>query len=428
MLRFGDNNEIITEETCRAILAGVRDEKNPELMTEELEALAEAAGVVVVGTAIQSMTKTNPATLIGSGKVEELAMLCENMDVDTVIFNRELSGMQMRNLEDRLGVRVIDRTILILDIFAGRATSAEGKLQVELAQLSYRLPRLMGFGKSLSRLGGGIGTRGPGEKQLETDRRHINRRMDDIKKELATVMKNRDVRRSKREKAQVPVVALAGYTNAGKSALMNRLIDEGGGDRSEKGVFQEDMLFATLDTAQRRISFDGKNYFVLIDTVGFVSNLPHALIDAFKATLEEVKYADLILNVVDVSAEENEYQIETTEKVLGEIGAGDKERLMVYNKVDIAEREPLPVVPSESVFISATRGDGIDELKRVISEKLFAERITARLFIPFERGDIFSFVQNRGEVKETEYTNEGYKTVVTLSERDYGRVKEYDTL
>lgn len=426
MLRFGDDNEIINEEICRAILVGVRQgrdhEKSAEQSMEELEGLAEADDVFVVGSILQSLSKINTATLIGKGKVEELAELCSSMDVDTVIFNEELTGMQMRNLEEALGVRIIDRTILILDIFARRATSAEGKLQVELAQLAYRMPRLTGFGRALSRLGGGIGTRGPGEKQLETDRRHIQKRMDDIKKEIYAVKKTRATQKSKREKSEIPVVALAGYTNAGKSALMNRL--SGG----EKLVASEDMLFATLDTAHRKITIDGKHDYILIDTVGFVSNLPHTLVEAFKATLEEVTSADLILQVVDASYEDSAFHIETTEKVLSEIGAGGKEMVIVYNKIDIAEGELLPQTPGESIFISAKTGENIDELNQLIKEKLFAGNVICTLMIPYSRGDISSFVQERGIVKNIEYTEEGTKIIAELTAADYNRVKEYDTV
>ena len=246
MLRFTEDNRVIDQESYRAILVGLQFSGDIERSMEELRGLAEADNVEVIGEAVQALDKPNTATLIGSGKVVEIAEMAENMEADMVIFNDELSGMQLRNLDDALKVKVIDRTILILDIFASRADSAEGKLQVELAQLQYRMPRLIGFGKSLSRLGGGIGTRGPGEKKLETDRRHVEGRMDDIKGELAHLQVTRKVQRSKREKSDIPVVALVGYTNSGKSALMNKLLELT--DKSEKAVREKDMLFATLDT------------------------------------------------------------------------------------------------------------------------------------------------------------------------------------
>ena len=251
MLRFNENNEVIREDEYKAILVGLQRNEDISYSMEELKGLAEAANVEVLGQMIQNLERPNTATLIGKGKVEELAEMAKNMEADTVIFNDELTGMQLRNLEDAVGVRVIDRTILILDIFASRATSKEGKLQVELAQLAYRMPRLTGFGKSLSRLGGGIGTRGPGEKKLETDRRHIERRMYDIKSELAQLKNTRSVQRARREKSSIPVVALVGYTNSGKSALMNRILALT--EKEEKTVFEKNMLFATLDTQQRSV-------------------------------------------------------------------------------------------------------------------------------------------------------------------------------
>ena len=299
MLRFNENNEVIREDEYKAILVGLQRNEDISYSMEELKGLAEAANVEVLGQMIQNLERPNTATLIGKGKVEELAEMAKNMEADTVIFNDELTGMQLRNLEDAVGVRVIDRTILILDIFASRATSKEGKLQVELAQLAYRMPRLTGFGKSLSRLGGGIGTRGPGEKKLETDRRHIERRMYDIKSELAQLKNTRSVQRARREKSSIPVVALVGYTNSGKSALMNRILALT--EKEEKTVFEKNMLFATLDTQQRSVVLDTNHQFILVDTVGFVSKLPHSLVEAFKATLEEVVYADLLVHVVDLS-------------------------------------------------------------------------------------------------------------------------------
>ena len=315
---------------------------------DELEGLAEAAGVTVIGQMVQARQRPEKATLIGRGKLEELAQLCETMEADTVIFNDELSGVQMRNLEETLNVRVIDRTILILDIFAGRATSREGKLQVELAQLQYRMPRLTGFGRSLSRLGGGIGTRGPGEKKLETDRRHIAGRIDDIRAELRRLASTRALQREERIRSRIPVVALMGYTNAGKSTVMNALLSHcskkqaNGRDiiqsdeENKKQVFEADMLFATLDTSVRRIDAPGHIPFLLSDTVGFVSDLPHSLVKAFRSTLDEVCCADLLLEVVDFSDPDYRKQIEVTAKTLSEIGAGHIPVVYLYNKTDLA--------------------------------------------------------------------------------------------
>ncbi|MBR0600233.1 GTPase HflX [Clostridiales bacterium BAD-6] len=390
----------------------------------ELWGLAEAARIEVAGEMIQNKERPNTATYLGKGKVEELAEMVVNMEADTVIFNDELTGMQLRNLEDKLQVRVIDRTILILDIFASRAVSREGKLQVELAQLQYRLPRLTGFGKSLSRLGGGIGTRGPGEKKLETDRRHISRRMDDIKQEIQEVKNNRNVQRAKRQKSGIPVVALVGYTNSGKSALMNRFLQLA--EKDEKIVLEKDMLFATLDTAQRNIKLDTNQEFILIDTVGFVSKLPHSLIKAFKATLEEVAYADLLLHVVDASYADHDFHIAVTNQVLKDIGAGDKDKLMVYNKIDIAQETlSLPSNGEQSLYISAKRGDNIDELIEKIKEKLFSDRVIVELLVPYQRGDISSYLCEKCKVLKMEYRGEGTFFQAELSRADYGRLSEF---
>lgn len=423
MIRFDENNEIIREEEYRAILVGLQVREDITHSMDELEGLAEADGVEVIGRVIQSLERPNTATFIGKGKVEELAEMCANMEADTVIFNDELSGVQLRNLEEAVGVRVIDRTILILDIFADRATSREGKLQVELAQLQYRMPRLTGFGKSLSRLGGGIGTRGPGEKKLETDRRHIAGRIDDIKAELKKMNKNRAVQRAGREKSNIPVVALMGYTNSGKSAVMNKLLEMT--EREEKVVMSQDMLFATLDTQHRKISLDPGAEFILIDTVGFVSKLPHSLVEAFKSTLDEVKYADLLVHVVDSAYEERDFQIDVTNNVIEQIGAGGKEKIMAYNKMDIAEERPLDVSGCDAVYISALTGDNMDVLIDTIKAKIFGNRVHARLLIPYDKGSITSYLLENAEITYTEYTADGTLIEGYFSAEDYGRYEKY---
>lgn len=405
MVRFNENNEVIRNEEYTAILAGIQLREDISYSMEELAGLAEADGITVAGQMIQSLERPNTATLIGKGKVEELAELCRNMEADMVIFNDELSGVQLRNLEEALEVRVIDRTILILDIFADRAVSREGKLQVELAQLQYRMPRLTGFGRSLSRLGGGIGTRGPGEKKLETDRRHISGRIDDIKAELARIGKTRQVQRSGREKSQIPVVALMGYTNSGKSAIMNRLLQLS--EREDKTVSSQNMLFATLDTQHRKITLEQGSEFILIDTVGFVSRLPHSLVEAFKSTLEEVRYADLLIHVVDSSYENRDFYMEVTNKVIEQIGAGDKDQIVAYNKMDIAKSVPLDVSGHEAVYLSAKTGENINVLVEKIREKIFGGRVKMTLLIPYQRGDITSYLCENAQIFSMEYEEEG---------------------
>lgn len=433
MIRFDEENRTVKKEECRAVLAGIdlgngtKDGAGSiEHSMAELEGLAEAAGADVIGVMIQKADRINPATFLGKGKVEELAQMCQNTEADTIIFNNELSGMQIRNLEDMTGMKIVDRTVLVLDIFASRATSREGRLQVELAQLKYRMPRLMGFGKALSRLGGGIGTRGPGEKKLETDRRHIARRMDDIEAEIRHIKATREVQRAKRKKNGIPVVALVGYTNAGKSALMNRLLGEAG--RQDKQVFSEDMLFATLDVRQRRVEREKGKSFVLTDTVGFVSDLPHALVNAFRATLEEVVYADLLLHVVDASYEDYDFQIDVTESVLKELGADGKDTVIVYNKVDVVREELIDASGREHIYVSAKTGYNIESLLEIIDEKLFGGLVEGEFMVPYDRGDIVSYICDNGSVLNREYTESGTKIKAVLSGEAYGKVKEYDTL
>ena len=430
MLRFTEDNEILREDSYRGIVAGVQWREDIERSMDELEGLCEADGIQVVGRLEQSLERPNSATLIGKGKVEELKDLCESMEVDTVVFNEELSGIQIRNLEEALGVRVIDRTILILDIFADRAVSKEGKLQVELAQLKYRLPRLTGFGRSLSRLGGGIGTRGPGEKKLETDRRHIARGIDDIKEELAKAGKSRQTQKSGRAKSGMPVVALVGYTNSGKSAIMNRLLDmfedeTASGLTENKKVGSKDMLFATLDTAHRKLSLGKGMDFILIDTVGFVSGLPHDLVDAFKSTLEEVKDADVLIHVVDNSREDKEFQIEVTGNVIRQLGAGGAYTIMTYNKIDIDPEEPVITGGDDAVFISAKTGEGMDSLAEAVKKALFSDMVSASLLIPYDKGGIVSYLCENGQIESMDYSQEGTLLKGSFREADYNKYRSY---
>ena len=425
MLRFTEDNQVIEEEKHRAILVGFTRSEDIEYSMAELSGLAEADNIQVIGEMIQILPKPNSATLIGSGKVLELAEMVKRMEADMVVFNNELTGMQLRNLEETLDVKVIDRTILILDIFASRADSAEGKLQVELAQLRYRMPRLLGFGRSLSRLGAGIGTRGPGEKKLETDRRHIEKRIEDIKADLRKVQSTRMIQRAKREKSDIPVVALVGYTNSSKSAIMNNILSLA--EKEDKAVREKDMLFATLDAQQRNIKLGSNQEFILVDTVGFISKLPHGLVEAFKATLEEVKFADLLLHVVDSSYEDNQFQIDVTNQVLEEIGVADKNKLLVFNKIDIVREYDSSPSEYKKIFISAKTGEGVEELLEEVRRRIFDDT-TVKFLIPYDRGDISSYLCEKTNVISMDYKDNGTEIVVEISRSDYQRLREFEVI
>lgn len=392
---------------------------------EELKELAKAAGAEVVGSVVQNRPAVDAAYYIGKGKVEEIKGYCEGLDATLIIFNDELSGAQSRNIEDLTGIKTIDRTTLILDIFAQRAKSKEGKLQVELAQLKYRLPRLYGMGGAMSRTGAGIGTRGPGEQKLEIDKRHILNRAADIRAELKLVKKNRETQRNQRKKSNIPIVALVGYTNAGKSTLLNELIKTHKDYESEKEVFVKDMLFATLDVTLRKAVLPNKRDFLVVDTVGFVSKLPHDLVDAFKSTLEEVNYADLILHVIDATNDSYEIQKKTTEKVLKELGADDKKTILVYNKVDKLELDIYPKNQDDVVYISAKQGINMDKLLNMIEKAVMENTYDVELLIPYDRGDIFSRCKDKYNIDEFEYLAEGTQFRVALDEEDFGKYKEY---
>lgn len=417
-----------------AILVAVNrnsDNYEVENSMNELESLVESANGVVVGKMIQNLDKINTSTYIGKGKVAELAEFIENLEVDTVIFDDELSGVQIRNLEDQIGTKVIDRTILIMDIFAARANSKEGRLQVELAQLQYRLPRLVGFGKSLSRLGGGIGTRGPGEKQIETDRRHIRRRIDDLKKDLADIQKTRTLHRKKRRKSGIPIVALVGYTNVGKSAIMNYMIENFG--KEDKKVEEADMLFATLDAKHRLIELDNNRQFILVDTVGFVSKLSHNLVDAFKGTLQEAEYADLIVKVEDISHERTDFQREILNNVLDDLKLSEKKSVFVYNKIDKIDTELkntgiFEQNNNDKVFVSAKTGLNMDKLTDAIVQKIFEDEKELKLVLPFDKGDLASKLCDNANVLEIVYKDDGIHMIARLSKREQDLVKEYVAL
>ncbi|WP_334292128.1 GTPase HflX [Alkalithermobacter thermoalcaliphilus] len=392
---------------------------------DELEELAKAAGAEVVGRVVQSRQAKDPAYYIGKGKAEEIKEHCDALDVDLVIFNDELSGAQMKNLEDIIDRQIVDRTALILDIFAQRALSKEGKLQVELAQLKYRLPRLYGMGKALSRTGAGIGTRGPGEQKLEIDKRHILNRISDIKRELKEVKKNRQVQRMQRLKSDIPIVALVGYTNAGKSTLTNELIKTHKEYTKEKEVFSKDMLFATLDVTLRKALLSNNREFLVVDTVGFVSKLPHDLIEAFKATLEEVKYADLILHVVDASNRNYDIQMDTTLNVLKELDVLDKDIITVFNKVDKLDYDINAMKDEDVVFISCKTGYNIDLLLDKIETKLMKNLYKVEMIIPYTNGEIFNLLKEKTVIDKFEYIEEGIYVKVSLDDKDYGRYRDY---
>ena len=346
------------------------------------------------------------------------------MQANLIVFNEELSGAQIRNLEEIIGLDVIDRTALILDIFAKRALSREGKLQVELAQYKYRLPRLIGVGKEMSRLGGGIGTKGPGEKKLETDKRHIRERIYDIQRELKEIKKNRDIQRSKRLKSNLPIVALVGYTNSGKSTLLNKLIQSHKEYSSDKDVFVKDMLFATLDVSLRKAILPSNKEYLITDTVGFVSDLPHYLVEAFKATLEEVSYADLLLHVVDSSNEHFNLQIDTTLGVLKEIGAADKPMIYVFNKADKVNYELDYKPKDEYVFISAKTGYNNEQLLQKIESHINSNLKKVKLLIPFSNGEVINSLHKKYNFEEN-YSEEGILVQIDITEEDYGRYNKY---
>lgn len=417
-----------------AILVAVNrnnDNFEVENSMNELESLVESANGVVVGKIIQKLDRINTSTYIGKGKVAELAEFVENLDVDAVVFDDELSGIQIRNLEDQVGTKVIDRTILIMDIFAARANSKEGRLQVELAQLQYRLPRLVGFGKSLSRLGAGIGTRGPGEKQIETDRRHIRRRIDDLKKDLADIQKTRILHRKKRKKSGIPIVALVGYTNVGKSAIMNYMIENFG--KEEKKVEEADMLFATLDAKHRLIEIDNNRQFILVDTVGFVSKLSHNLVDAFKGTLQEAEYADLIVKVEDISHDRTDFQREILNNVLDDLKLSDKKSIFVYNKIDKINTKPqnsgiFEQNNENKVFVSAKTGLNMDKLKAAIVQNIFDDEREVNIVLPFDKGDLASKLCDNANVLKMVYKDDGIHIIARLSKREQDMVKDYVAL
>ncbi|PPA87092.1 GTPase HflX [Brevibacillus laterosporus] len=398
-----------------------RDEERMRLSMEELGELARTAGVEVLEVITQNRDRVDSAWYLGTGKIQEIAELAVSLDVDVVIFNDELSSSQNRNLEALFECRVIDRTQLILDIFASRANSREGKIQVELAQYSYLLPRLAGQGNQMSRLGGGIGTRGPGETKLETDRRHIRRRISELKQQLDDIVRTRQLHRERRKKNHVYQIALVGYTNAGKSTLLNNL--------TKADTLQEDKLFATLDPTTRQLTLPSGKEVLLTDTVGFIQDLPTALIAAFRSTLEGVQEADLILHVVDCSHPDFEVHMEVVDKVLKDLEAESIPRLVVYNKADLLDSDKYLPHLEDSIQISALSEQDLQRLLNRIEGIVLTGYESVELIIPMERGDVISMMHRAGLEMEQEFSEDGTAYHITIrikpDEPMYGRLIPY---
>lgn len=423
---------------ARAILVGANlsmsDERFERSMTE-LKELAQACNLEVAGTITQSVQNADHGTLIGSGKIEEIKNEIFIKDADIIVFSETLSPLQIRNLEKAFDTEVIDRTGLILQIFSSRARTREAKLQVESAQLQYMLPRLAGMRAELSRQGGGgqggsgrLSNKGSGEKKIELDRRHIEKRISELRKELENVERERTTQRERRLNSGIIKVSLVGYTNAGKSTLMNKLLDlYGGDDAPDKKVFEQDMLFATLDTTVRKIDAPNHRPFLLSDTVGFIDELPHTLVKAFRSTLDEVRYSDVLLEVIDYSDPDYKAHLDVTTKTLAEIGAGDIPVIYVYNKVDKAEGSlvELPFVKDDSIYMSAKLGIGIDELLDLIDTTLKADTLECDMLIPYSDGAVLAALTGRAIISATEYLPEGTKIHVSCSRADAGKFEKY---
>ena len=421
----------MTEQKEKAILVGVQlknaDEHDFDYSMGELGELAEACDVEVAGMMSQKLDRVNPSHYIGTGKIQELSAMKEALEADTIIFDDELSPSQIRNLEKDLECKVIDRTMLILDIFARRAKTKEAQLQVEVARLQYMLPRLVGLRASLSRQGGagagGVANRGAGETKLELDRRKIEDKMAAMNKELASLVSKREVQRRQRKKNELPVVSLVGYTNAGKSTIMNSML-ETFNKTEAKQVFEKDMLFATLDTSIRSIRQPDQKEFLLTDTVGFVQKLPHHLVKAFRSTLEEAADADLLIHVVDFSNPNYSQLIETTKETLDSIGVKEVPTIYAYNKADQAGVE-FPRVENDRVIMSAKQKIGIDELTSLIREHIFKDYVTCTMRIPFDRGEVVSYLNEHAHVQQTEYEADGTLLTMECKKSDFERYREF---
>lgn len=433
----------------RVLLVGANLNDGEDYLTslEELGALAEACGMEAVGRVCQTLEAVHKAFYIGTGKVDEVKALAEECDADVIIFDNSLSPMQMRNLQERLEKPILDRSALILDIFANRARSREAKLQVETARLQYMLPRLVGLHAALSRQGGASGSmsnRGAGEKKLELDRRVLEQRLAQLRRELKEVGNERETQRKQRTKSGLPRVALVGYTNAGKSTLLNAMLDLYGGDEGEeqeRHVFEKDMLFATLDTTVRKIAPEDHHAFLLSDTVGFIHKLPHNLVEAFHSTLEEAREADLLLQVVDYSDEHYKEQIAVTNRTLKKLGADGIPMLYIYNKSDLASPDDipglagvesekltkhLPVATDGAIYLSAKKRIGMEELIGLIEKKLSGGYRECTFLIPFTDGRAVSYLNENAVVYETEYRENGVRMRVNCRREDYGYYSKYE--
>ena len=406
------------EKRERVILVGVSlaDSDDAEQSLDELEELARTAGALCVGRVLQKREQMHPATYLGRGKTGELKDLIWETQADGIICDDELSPAQIGNLKDELDVKIMDRTLLILDIFAARASTSEGKIQVELAQLKYRQSRLTGLGTSLSRLGGGIGTRGPGEKKLEMDRRLIKARISQLTRELKEVKRHRQLTRESRAKSRIPVIAIVGYTNAGKSTLLNAL--------TGAGILAEDKLFATLDPTTRNLKLPGGQEVLLTDTVGFIRKLPHHLIEAFKSTLEEAKYADLLLHVVDASNPQMDQQMHVVYETLRELEASDKPVITAFNKKDrfVGEYAPRDFQAERTAFISAKTGEGVEELLACVEDVLREQKVEIEQIYPYSDAGKIQLIRKYGELEKEEYTQEGIYVRAYVPVDVYGKL------
>ncbi len=415
------------EEQQKAIVVGVKvkHQEDFEYSMEELRNLSSACHVEVVGQLVQNLERVNNSHYIGRGKVQEVKALYDMQEANMVIFNDELSPSQIRNLEADLQCKVIDRTILILDIFEKRAKTREAQLQVEVAQLQYMLPRLIGLRESLGRQGGGVGTKnkGAGETKLELDRRRIEDKISALNKELEILVSQRQTQRKKRQRNELPVVSLVGYTNAGKSTIMNAMV-EAFSPSSEKLVFEKDMLFATLETSVRKIRLEDNKSFLLTDTVGFVSKLPHHLVKAFRSTLEEVAEADLLIHVIDYSNSEHENLMDITDNTLKEIGITDIETILAYNKCDMVDCT-IPLVKDNCIYLAAKPRVGLSELVEMIRSYIFKDYIHCEMFIPYEQGRVVSYLNEHAHVISTAYDPEGTRLNIECRPMVIEKYREY---